>query len=363
MTLPEVPEKPTKVQRDAALQLIIDKLLGEVAFASRTDRSHALALLLLPFVRALIDGPTPLHPIDAPTPGTGKGLLAEVLLYPALGDALPVMPELGDDEEMRKRLTSIFLAGYPVVLFDNVQGRVDSAALSAALTTRTWSDRVLGMSRTANVPVTQVWVMTGNNIDYSPEMARRLCPIRLDVTAMTKDANVAEHPWRRKIKREQPLREWAEEHRGELVAAALTVVRSWQAVGSPEWTGKPLGSFERWSKVMGGIIEHCGGTGFLSNLEVVYDQVVSERDQKCRFVETWATTYGAQLVTTEQLDLLSLTVGDIFSLDGAKGTARSSRIGHGLKKMRDQTWCGYRVTKVGRAHQLVKLNTSEGGDA
>ena len=34
--------------------------------------------MLLPFVRELIDGPTPLHLIEKPTPGTGGTLLATV---------------------------------------------------------------------------------------------------------------------------------------------------------------------------------------------------------------------------------------------------------------------------------------------
>lgn len=40
--------------------------------------------MLNPFVRDLIDGPTPLHLIEAPVAGTGKGLLASIAMLPAL---------------------------------------------------------------------------------------------------------------------------------------------------------------------------------------------------------------------------------------------------------------------------------------
>ncbi len=35
------------------------------------DRAHALALLLLPYARDLIDGPTPNHLAESPEPGSG----------------------------------------------------------------------------------------------------------------------------------------------------------------------------------------------------------------------------------------------------------------------------------------------------
>jgi hypothetical protein len=251
----------------------------------------------------------------------------------------------------------MFLAGYPVILFDNVQHRVDSSALAAALTARVWRRRILGVLRDANVPITQVFVLTGNNVDYSPEMGRRIAPIRLDVSVKSDDANVIEHPWRRRIEREQPLREWAREHRGELVAAALTIVRSWIVAGQPKWTGTPLGAFERWSSVMGGVNAHVGGKGFLANLESVYDRSVFEREERCEFVITWWGIYRDQPVSTDQLDVLTLQpdVPDIFGLHGVAAKGRSMRIGWALGKMRDTVWCGLRIVKDGRKWRLVQL--------
>src|SRR5207247_1615403 len=63
---------PTDEEIDAARTLLLDELLGDFPFRDDASRAHALAAMLLPFVRDLIDGPTPLHAIDAPTPGTGK---------------------------------------------------------------------------------------------------------------------------------------------------------------------------------------------------------------------------------------------------------------------------------------------------
>jgi len=78
---------------------LLDSLLGDFPFADQASRANALALLLLPFVRPLIDGPTPLHLIEAAKPGTGKGLLADVVHAIATGRPASATAEVGEGEE------------------------------------------------------------------------------------------------------------------------------------------------------------------------------------------------------------------------------------------------------------------------
>jgi hypothetical protein len=66
--LPPVPERPTPAEINAARNLLLDDLLGDFPFTGEAERAHALALLLLGFVRPMIDAPTPLHMIEKPTP-------------------------------------------------------------------------------------------------------------------------------------------------------------------------------------------------------------------------------------------------------------------------------------------------------
>jgi hypothetical protein len=141
--LPAVPEHPTPRELAAAVALIADDLLGDFPFLSLTERTHAIGLLVLPFVRELIDGPLPLYVADAPSPGCGKTLLIQVLLTPALGRPPALMAHAGgrNDEETRKRLTALLVSGARVAVFDNLRGKLDSAALAAALTATVWTDR------------------------------------------------------------------------------------------------------------------------------------------------------------------------------------------------------------------------------
>ena len=83
--VPDVPAAPTAREVAAALSLLRDDLLVDFPFVGDAEQAHAIAGLLLFFCRELIDGPTPLHLIEKPTPGVGASLLVQALTWPALG--------------------------------------------------------------------------------------------------------------------------------------------------------------------------------------------------------------------------------------------------------------------------------------
>ena len=75
--IPEVPSIsscPSQRGIERARALWLTELMGDFPFVSDAERAHALGLGLLPFLRDLISGPTPLHLIEKPSPGTGAGL-------------------------------------------------------------------------------------------------------------------------------------------------------------------------------------------------------------------------------------------------------------------------------------------------
>lgn len=78
---------------------------GRVPFTGHAERAHAVALMLLGFLRAMIDAPT-LHLIEKPTPGTGATLMVDAIATVLTGVSASVMTEGRDDEEWRKRLTA-----------------------------------------------------------------------------------------------------------------------------------------------------------------------------------------------------------------------------------------------------------------
>jgi hypothetical protein len=343
--LPEIPERPSAHDIAHARSLILDELLGDFPFVSPSERAHAVALLLLPFVRDLIAGPTPLHLIEKPSPGTGATLLIDMLLFPVLGHPAAGMSEAPDEAEWRKRITAKLIDGGSVLLIDNLRRRLDSGAVAAAITMTTWEDRVLGVSRMVRLPVRCAWVATGNNPVLSNEMTRRTIRIRLD----------AEHdqPWLRDDFRHPDLRGWVSEHRAELVCAALVLGRAWIDAGRPSGQQR-LGMFETWAAVLGGILDVAGIPGFLGNLRQFYAASDFERATWQAFLAAWWVRFGSGSVGVA--DLFDLALASEPSLElGDKGErSQRTRLGKLISGVRDRR---FRIAVPGGATVQVQVTS------
>jgi hypothetical protein len=141
--LPAVPAAPSPQEARRAIQLLREEWLGQFPFADAASRTNAIAAVLTPFARELFSGGSPLFAIDAPAPGSGKGFIAGSIGLITAGLVPTSTTEPRDEEELRKRITSLLMAGGEVILFDNVKRRIDSGVLAMLLTVQTWSDRLL----------------------------------------------------------------------------------------------------------------------------------------------------------------------------------------------------------------------------
>lgn len=325
-----IPETPTPAQVEAARSLIYDDLLVDFPFATEADRTHAVALLLLPFVRGLIAGSTPLHDIEAPTPGSGKGLLMKALLMPGVGPRQSVMSAATDDDEWQKRLLAFLRDSPQAIVIDNVNTKIDSGALCTVLTEPVYASRLLGASQWVALPVRCMWVLTGNNPQFSGEVSRRCLRIRLDPHV--------ERPEERSGFRHSDLVTWTRDNRGLLIAAACTLVRSWVVAGMPR-SQKSWGSFEEWVAVMGGIVEHLGLGDFLGNRR----EFVESADEESAAWEHLITLLSSSLSgtgltaswTSAQIAAMVEEAGISIELGNA-GTNKALAMGRLLSKQRDR---------------------------
>ena len=101
LVVPAISGYPTQQEIDQAKANILEELLGDFPFVDDPSRAHTVAALLLPFVRPMITGPTPLHLIWKPKAGTGATLLAETLCLPSCGS--PSLITVSKDEDERRR--------------------------------------------------------------------------------------------------------------------------------------------------------------------------------------------------------------------------------------------------------------------
>jgi putative DNA primase/helicase len=359
LDIPDVQDSPSAAEVDGAVRLLVDDLLGDFPFASNSDRAHVVAMILLPFVRRMISGSTPLHLVEAPTPGTGKTLMVRVAMSISQGDRLASQAETRSDEELRKRLTSVLSAGESVVFIDNLAGELQSGVLANAITSSVWSDRLLGVSRIVVFRNRLVWIMTANNPGLSQEMARRAVRIRV--------VSVEERPWEGRTFRHTRLDQWARKHRGELIAACLTLVNAWLSENRPPFSGSPLGGFEEWSDVVGGILETAGILGFLGNRDDFYDEIDAETAALRIFVESWHAKFGEKKVGVRELLPLALEhVGSVFDFRDSDKSSQATQLWKQLRNLRDRRIGDFQIKRAknrqNAAQYYLERIPGEGGE-
>lgn len=329
LELPAIPEQPTVDDVKAATELL-GEVIYDFPFDSRASRANALALMLLPFVREFIKGPTPLHMIDATTPGSGKGLLADCCSVVATGRDAGKGPEPRDPDETRKFITSVLVAGASMVVLDNIVGYLDSAPLARVLTADTWEDRLLGYSRQVRPLNRAAWVATGNNVTLSRELARRTVWVRLEPEQ--------ERPELRSNFRHADLLRWVRAERGRLVAACLTLARAWVIKGRPrgsEVLARMFGSYESWLDVIGGVLTVAGIDGLLENRDKLTDQGDDELRPWRFFFHLWQEAVEADQIPREahvhQLHDIAVKAGLEIGEVGVQ--SQLQRLGKALSKI------------------------------
>ncbi len=228
----------------------IEEVLSDFNFKSPADRSAWFAALLSPLVRYAVDGTMPLFLALANVRGAGKTLIIQVISQIVLGGNIPVFNYACDVEEMRKKITSIAIAGDSMVLLDNLVGNFGNEVLNRALTATFWRDRLLGKNDLVELPLKTIWYGTGNNTTVETDLSRRTVPIRLEV--------MEEYPEKRQGFRHPELLLWVKTNRLCLLQAAFTILVAYCQAGRPKQNLRPFGSFEEWSELIRGALVWAG---------------------------------------------------------------------------------------------------------
>lgn len=295
LTVPPIPDSPSDSDVKAAIELALEPL-ADFPFDTEASRANAIAAMFTPILRPMIDGPVPLALLDKPQQGTGASKLAEVISLIATGRAAAMMTDQKDDEGWRKAITSLLLKGQLVVTIDNVERTLFAPRLGAILTAITYQDRILGRSEMVILPNRTTWIATGNNIRLAGDLPRRCIWVRMDARMARpwlRDLNSFKHPH---------LEEWVSDKRGAILGAILTVARSWVVAGIPEAQGLPnLGGYESYCRIVGGVLAYMGISGFLSNLDAMYNEADTETPQWEVFLQTWHDVVGDKALTAADL--------------------------------------------------------------
>ena len=258
---------------------VIDEWIGQFPFERASDRAHAVAFALTPIVRDMVRGPVPMTVFEAPSPGTGKSLLMQVLASAATGRPVEPTPMSGQEDERRKAMGSMLAEGRPVVLLDNVRGHLHDPALEGVLTAYpTWSDRRMGSQDRLRVPATAVWGLSGNNLTMNADLQRRTVSVRLNARCARPESRTG---WRH-----PDLLGFTASNAPRLLSALIALVEAWRAAGCPLGSAT-MGSYEAWAGVLGGVLDVAGVRGFLGDRADRIAEVDPEQAEWAGLLHAW----------------------------------------------------------------------------
>ncbi len=251
VAFPPVAESPSREDANAAgLRLL--EILSDTPFATPSDHSAWLAMLLTIIGRSSFLGNAPLFGLTANTKGSGKGTALKVLYQIAVGKPATFSAFPTNEDASGKLISTLVIAeSSPVVFFDNVSRPVGGSSLDGILTADSWADRKLGKSEMISTTnIRTVFAVNGNNLRFVADTARRVLPIRM----MTDRENPADrNDWKH-----AEITEWALKNRPSFVADALTMLKAYIVAGKPLQPGGEWGSYGDWSRVIRGSIVWAG---------------------------------------------------------------------------------------------------------
>jgi hypothetical protein len=331
---------PTPGNIEAARQLILETILGEVSFGDEASRAHAVAQMILPFVRRLIDGPTPLHLWNAPLRGSGKSYAAELCILP-FAEPTPT-PEKKSDEEWRKSLFCDLITGPSHIFLDNIKGSLQSPTLDLAVTAGFIKERWTGTGEMVSAPIRCVWVATANNAELTEDAATRAVVISVDPESENPDTREFRSDPKTFIRR----------NRGRVCGAVITLVRAWQVAGAPAYSGSNRCRFPDWARVIGGILETAQIGGFLDNLLDARENIGQSVDSGwASFVAEWGEKFGQEDITAKQLLPMACEIEEFSFLSGDTEAKKIQQFARALRKTRNRVFGPWKVvsrSKVGK---------------
>ncbi len=287
-----IPKEPTLDDARKALTKLA-KPFEEFDFGHDYDLACTIAAILTIAGRVSIDGPVPAFAATAPTPGSGKGLLVNLVSTITMGHAPASTPWVEDERDWNNLVVSFGATGDQVVNIDNVDRTLQSEALASALTSVEFKARKFHSQRTMIVPLRMVWFITGNNLSTRGDLYRRIIPIEIAPDTEDPERRVFEHP--------DILAEVSRD-RGSLLPAALTILRAFILAGSP-WDRSiaPLGSFERWDLRVRRAVMWVMGSDPIQGLEKSKKTTDPDLRDMRSFLAAWNNTISSQPVTVREL--------------------------------------------------------------
>jgi putative DNA primase/helicase len=287
--------------------------------------------------------------ITAPTPGTGKTLLAETFSILASNRRASVLSLGHDDAEAEKRLSGVLLAGDACILLDNIERPLKGDLLCQVLSQPSVRLRPLGASGMVSIPTHALMVATGNNLAIVGDLKRRVALIRMDAGT--------ERPEQRSFKRDHLADVFA--RRGELIRAALIIPLAYLVAGAPAIEGlHPLGGFAEWDRMVRRPLAWLGLPDPLKAAEGLREQDPDLEATRQLFA-AWREAFADKALTVAEVVTAGMATALMSSdrthpelYDGLQLVCsekpNTRRLGYWLRAHRDRIVDGMQLRQAGR---------------
>jgi len=231
------------MKREDAAALLLD-MLKDFRFQTESDKARAIAFFLTPAFLAgdLLGGRAPVGLVEADASQAGKGFLVRLVgeIYNLKTE--PVTEKKGGVGSFEESFSSAVVKGAPIVLLDNLRGKLNSPMLESATTEDVFSARVPHCAA-VNVDVSRLLVLaTSNRAELSVDMSNRVCAVRL--RKQPPGFNFTRWP-------AGGLQEEIRANRPRYLSAVLAIARAWVGEGRPRTDETRIsGTFRAWCRPM-----------------------------------------------------------------------------------------------------------------
>lgn len=319
------------------------------------SEANAMAMIITPFMRRMIQSCTPVFFVSKPTAGTGGTFLAKVPMLLFDGQESAPMRYTQNEEEMQKALLASILEARSHIFYDDVK-EFNSRSLLQSLTAKTIGGRLLGSTRTVERPNRFSWVATGNNPIVGSEMDRRTCWIRLNARTSDIQQRIYRHP---------NFERFLLDNREISVMNILVLIENWILKGMPLFKERKRASFEDWSEKVGGVLMCAGIEGFLDNRRTLGSDQEDTANRK--FIREWVSRFQTEMVSSSRL-LEHASSIDSDILEGNNDDQKKQRFHKRMHSLVDQAFAIDKIEWVvtmevdqdgGLAYSLRRLHDVE----
>ena len=312
---------------------IIEQIMHDFCFEKPEDKDMAIAALLTPFLRGLYSNfniRTPIYFYIGNRENAGKDYLAGITSILYEGSFIEESPiangerQHNNNDELKKKILSAFIAGRKHLHFSNNKGHIDNAVLEGVATSTKFSDRMLGRNEIVTFDNEIEFTLSGNvGVSFTPDFERRCRFIHLFLDIENANTRTFSDPC---------LQEWVKNNRPLIFSALFALVRDWHSKGMPAGS-KPFASFQEWARICGGIMENAGYINPCSAISTVLVGGDSETEDMRRLFEMCYERYPEQIIKKSDIVwLLKDEDNELFSYLDLESKAGQTKLGMKITK-------------------------------